>query len=139
MSYDAATKYRMDVGEYASPVGVIVQAYDQVVGALRRAAADLEGGHIEHKTQEIDRVLLLVVHLQSMLDHEAGPRVAATLNAFYETMRFEIVKASAQPMGEPLRQVATYFSKLHSAWQVVEREHPALPLPSLSADGEYLS
>ena len=127
MNHDAARRYRLQAAEFASPVGVIVQAYDQIVRALQQAAGALEGGNIEYKTKEVDRALLIASHLQSMLDHEAGPKVAAKLEAFYETMRYQIVKTSAESSGTGLREIAGYFRTLREAWQVVERENPALP------------
>lgn len=127
MSYDAARNYRLQAAEFASPVGVIVQAYDQIVRALRQAAQALETGNFEYKTREVDRALLIASHLQSMLDHEAGPKVAGKLEVFYETMRYQTVKASADPSGDGLREVAGYFNTLREAWQVVEKENPTLP------------
>lgn len=135
MSRNPANRYRMDAAEFASPVGVVVQAYDQIMRALRAAATALENGNIERKTREVSRALQLVAHLQAALDHEAGPKVAQSLDVFYETMRYQIIKASAQSSGEALRHVTRYFSDLYSAWLVVERDSTT---PAYSATGEEL-
>jgi flagellar biosynthetic protein FliS len=127
MSRNPANRYRMDAAEFASPMGLVVQAYDQIIRALREAAAALESGNIELKTNQTNRALLLISHLQSALDHQAGPKVADRLNVFYETMRYQIVKASAQSSGDGLREVAVYFSSLRTAWQTVERETATVP------------
>jgi flagellar protein FliS len=127
MSYDAARNYRVQAAEFASPVGVIVQAYDQITRALNQAARALESGDIELKTREVDRALMITTHLEDMLDHEAGPEVANKLAVFYETMRYQMVKASAQTSGDSLREVGTYFTTMRETWQTVEREHPTLP------------
>jgi len=127
MSYDAARNYRVQAAEYASPVGVIVQAYEQIIRALHQAAQAADQNKIELKTSEANRALAIVSHLEAMLDHEAGPQVAEKLEVFYQTMRYQIVKASAQPSGNALREVSNYFVPLRDAWRVVESEHPTLP------------
>ena len=127
MSCDAARNYRLQTAEFASPVGVIVQAYEQTIRALHDAGRAADQGKIEMKTQEVNRALSIVSHLQGMLDHEAGLKVAGKLEVFYETMRYQIVKASAQSSGDGLREVSNYFVTLREAWRVVEREHPMLP------------
>jgi flagellar biosynthetic protein FliS len=127
MSYNAARNYRLQAAEFASPVGVIVQAYEQIIRALQEAARSADSGKIEHKTKEANRAIGIVSHLEAMLDHEAGPKVATKLEVFYETMRYQIVKASAQRTGDGLREVSNYFVPLRDAWRVVESEHPTLP------------
>lgn len=127
MSHDAARNYRLQTAECAGPVGVIVQAYEQIVRALHQAGRAADDGRIELKTQEVNRALAITSHLEAMLDHEAGPKVADKLEVFYETMRYQIVKASAQPAGDGLREVSKYFITLQEAWRAVEREHPVLP------------
>ncbi len=127
MGYDVARNYRMQAAEFASPVGVIVQAYEQITSALHKGARAADTRQIEEKTQEVNRALLILGHLQAMLDHNAGPKVAEKLETFYETMRYQIVVASAKPSGDALRKVSEYFVPLRDAWRVVEREHPTLP------------
>jgi flagellar biosynthetic protein FliS len=127
MSYDVARNYRLQAAEFASPVGLIVQAYEQIIRALQEAARAADSGKFEHKTSEANRAMAIVSHLEAMLDHEAGPKVANKLETFYETMRYQIVKASAQPTGDGLREVSNYFVPMRDAWRVVESEHPTLP------------
>ena len=127
MGYDVARSYRMQDAEFATPVGVIVQAYEQITSALHRGARAADTRHLEEKTEEVNRALLILGHLQAMLDHKAGPQVAEKLETFYETMRYQIVTASAEPSGDALREVSAYFVPLRDAWRVVEREHPILP------------
>ena len=127
VDYDVARNYRMQDAEFASPVGVIVQAYEQITSALHRSARAADAREIEEKTQQVNRALLILGHLQAMLDHKAGPQIAEKLETFYETMRYQIVTASAKPSGDALRQVSKYFVPLRDAWRVVERQHPTLP------------
>ena len=127
MSYDVARNYRIQAAEFASPVGVVVQAYEQIIRALHQAARAADEGKIELKTNEANRALSIVCHLELMLDREAGPEVADKLTVFYETMRYQILKASAQSSGDALREVSNYFVPLRDAWRVVESEHPTLP------------
>jgi flagellar secretion chaperone FliS len=127
MSYNVARNYRLQAAEFASPVGVIVQAYEQIIRALQDAAQAADSSKFEHKTSETNRALAIVGQLEAMLDHEAGPNVANKLEVFYKTMRYQIIKASAQATGDGLREVSNYFVTLRDAWRVVESEHPTLP------------
>jgi len=126
MGYDVARNYRMQAAEFASPVGIIVQAYEQVTGALHKGARAADARKIEEKTQEVNRALAIIGHLEAMLDHKAGPKVAEKLEVFYQTMRYQIVKASSKNSGEDLRKVSDYFVPLRDAWLVVERENPTI-------------
>ncbi len=124
MGYDVARNYRMQAAEFASPLGVIVQAYEQITGALQKSARAADARKIEEKTREVNRALAIIGHLEAMLDHEVGPKVAEKLEVFYRTMSYQIVRASAQGSGDDLRKVSEYFVPLRDAWRVVERENP---------------
>lgn len=127
MGYDVARNYRTQAAEFASPLGVIVLAYEEITSALHRSARAADAHKIEEKTQEVNRALAFIGHLEAMLDHEAGPKVAEKLEIFYKTMSYQIVRASAQSSGDDLRKVSEYFVPLRDAWRVVERDHPTLP------------
>jgi flagellar biosynthetic protein FliS len=131
VGYDVARNYRMQAAEFASPVGVIVQAYEQISGALHKSARAADAHKIEEKTGEVNRALSILGHLQAMLDHNAGPKVAEKLEIFYETMRYQIVAASARTSGDDLRKVSDYFVPLRDAWRVVEAENPT-PTPNVA-------
>jgi flagellar biosynthetic protein FliS len=124
MGYDVARNYRMQAAEFASPLGVIVQAYEQITSALHRSARAADAHRIEEKTQEVNRALAIIGHLEAMLDHGAAPKVAEKLEIFYKTMSYQIVRASAGACGDDLRKVSEYFIPLRDAWLVVERENP---------------
>jgi flagellar biosynthetic protein FliS len=127
MSYDVARNYRLQAAEFASPVGVVVQAYEQITRALHNSARAADVQRIEEKTREVNRALSIIGHLQAMLDPKAGPKVAEKLDVFYQTMCVQILQASAKKTGEDLRKVSQYFIPLRDAWRTVERENPTLP------------
>jgi flagellar secretion chaperone FliS len=112
--------YRQQAGEFATPAQIVGQAYDQIIRALHLAARAVERRDIEFKTNELNRVLAIIGHLQSALDFERGPEVAARLDLFYRTMRQEIMRASVKLSATDLRIVAGYFNTLRDAWSVVE-------------------
>lgn len=124
MGYDVARNYRMQAAEFASPLGVIVQAYEQITSALHRSARAADAHKIEEKTSEVNRALSIIGHLEAMLDHEAGAQVAEKLEIFYKTMSYQIIRASAQSSGDDLRKVSEYFVPLRDAWRVVEQDNP---------------
>lgn len=118
MSYDVARNYRLQAAEFASPVGLIVQAYEQIIRALQEAARAADSGKLEHKTSETNRAMTIVSHLEAMLDHEAGPKVANKLEIFYETMRYQIVKPALSLPETVFGRCRTtsYHFVMHGGW-----------------------
>ena len=110
--------------EGSSPVGLVVALYDSALKSLYRARRAMEANDIERRTQHLNHVLTVVAHLQGTLDFERGGEVARTLSQFYAFARAKILEVSFTNSPEKLTELASHFSSLRGAWQVVETQVP---------------
>jgi flagellar protein FliS len=84
----------------------------------------MEANDIARRTQHLNHVLTIVAHLQGTLDLEQGGEVARTLQQFYIYARARILEVSMTNSTEKLTDLASHFSTLRGAWQVVESQVP---------------
>jgi len=106
----------------STPVGLVVALYDNALKSLHRARKAIEANDIGGRTHHLNHVLLIVAHLQGNLDMERGGEVAKTLMQFYTYARARILEASLTNSSKKLTDLASHFSNLRGAWQIVEKE-----------------
>ena len=129
MTY-ASNAYRQNAARGASPVGQVALLYEQIVADLRRASQAIEAQDIEDRTNAINHAILIVGHLQSKLNFEAGGEVARHLEQFYELARQRLIEAQCQASPEILQEQIGFFLDLRDAWKEAERAS-AVPAGSL--------
>lgn len=120
MSANPWTAYRQHVATSASAAGVFIQCYDQITGLLYSAIRAIEARDIERKTEDLNRALTIIVHLQGNLDREHGDETIHLLDRFYSLARAEIFKGSAKLDASILRQLAGQFAELRMLWERAE-------------------
>ena len=118
----AARTYTQLSLECSSPVGLVVALYDNALKSLHRAKRAIEANDIELRTRHLDQVLSIVAHLQGNLDLENGGEVARTLQQFYTYVRARVLEISLTNSKEKLNDLASHFSSLRGAWQVVDTQ-----------------
>ena len=143
---DPARFYRESAVRSASPVGLIVILYEEVIRSLRRAQQACDKKDVEQRSLAVSHAIQVIGHLQSVLNFEAGGKVAQNLSRFYNVARAVILKSSQTANAQALASLAADFSSLAQAWQQVDRAvssrpqaetHDALlsAAPSLPLDG----
>lgn len=120
----AAQTYTQLSLEGSSPVGLVVALYDNVLKSLHRARRAIEANDIGGRTQHLNHVLSIVAHLQGNLDLQQGGEVAKTLQQFYTYARARVLEVSLTNSKEKLNDLASHFSSLRAAWQVVDSQVP---------------
>lgn len=118
---DPARAYRESAVRGASPVGLIVMLYEEVLRTLRRAQRAIQQNDIEARTLALSHVLDIVGHLQSTLDFGQGGEVANNLSRFYNVVRAKIFEANLQSSSEILELLSKEFSLFINTWQQVDR------------------
>jgi flagellar secretion chaperone FliS len=113
--------YRESSVRGTSPVGLIVILYEEIVRAIRKAQRGLAQNNIEQRTLQLSHAIMVVGHLQAILDFKAGGEVAQNLSRFYNTMRDKMIEANVQASHETLEWLATTFSEHAAAWKEVDR------------------
>jgi flagellar biosynthetic protein FliS len=96
-----ARTYRENAVRAASPVGLIVILYEEVVRSLRRAQRGIQQGNIEQRTLGLTHAVRVIGHLQSVLNFDDGGDVARNLSAFYNGARTEILARATPPRTKP--------------------------------------
>jgi flagellar secretion chaperone FliS len=119
---DAARAYRELAVRGASPVGLVVILYEEIIRSLRRALDAVQRNQIERRTNELSHAIIVIGYLQSVLDYEKGGQIAHSLCNFYNVSRTKILHCSGPEAASLLEPLAAEFSSIAEAWQQVDRE-----------------
>jgi len=123
--------YREATVQGASPVGLVVRLYEQIIEDLRQAVIAIEQNAIERRTKCINHAILVIGHLQSPLDFDQGGKVAKDLEHFYNVLRQNLVQVQFFPSKAGIRQLITDVLAVREAWIEVERaENPSVTAPA---------
>jgi flagellar protein FliS len=136
MTPTPTSAYRRSAGHSASPVGLVVLLYEQLIHDLQRALTAMDKEDIEARSNQIVHALLVLGQLHGTLDFERGGEVAANLDSFYNLLRGDLLEAQIKASPEILRRHIGNLLELREAWMEVDRrlqapqEVPAAGIPS---------
>lgn len=130
-----ARAYRELAVRGASPVGLVVILYEEIIRSLRRALAAVQQNQIEIRTHELSHAILVIGYLQSVLDYEKGGQIARSLSNFYSASRTKILQCGGPDGASLLEPLAAEFSSIAEAWQQIDRELGQQQEPELVAAG----
>ncbi len=94
----------------------IVMLYDGAIKFLNLSAADIEACDFGAKGEHSNRALDIIGYLQSILNFEAGGKVAESLDNLYRSVSLLILRASAGPDADLMRRAATILAPVRDAW-----------------------
>jgi len=117
---DVRRSYREAAVRGASPVGLVVRLYEQMIEDLRQAALAIEQKDVLLRTNRIKHAILVIGHLQSSLNFERGSKVAGDLENFYNALRQNLVTLQFHPSRPRVAQVITDVLAVWTAWIQVE-------------------
>jgi flagellar protein FliS len=124
MSSHPALSYQQASARGASPIGQVVSLYDTILRDFVRALAALQAGDVETRVLELNHALLVIAHLQSVLDHERGAETAKQFDLLYAMTRGMIVEANIQARPESLEELINLYGGLRQAWYQADRQLP---------------
>src|SRR5258708_39661375 len=116
MNNDPTLSYRQASARGASPVGQVVALYDTLLRDFMRALAALEAGDVETRVLELNHAVLVVAHLQNVLDFERGEAAAKQFHLLYDSTRAMIVQANILATPEPFEELIHLYGGLPQAW-----------------------
>src|SRR5271155_5270760 len=119
---DAARAYRESAVRGASPVGLIVILYEEIIHSMRKAQRALQSGNIEERTHALNHALAVVGHLQGILNFEKGGQVARDLSTFYDSARTKILEANVKNDSAAIEWIVTQCSVIKQAWALADLE-----------------
>jgi flagellar protein FliS len=124
MNVDPSLSYQQASARGATPIGQVIALYDTILRDFVRALAALQGGDVESRVLELNHSLLVIAHLQSVLDHERGGEAAKYFDRFYSITRGMIVEANIRGTPESLEELINLFGGLREAWFQAEQKLP---------------
>jgi flagellar biosynthetic protein FliS len=122
-----ASHYNHTNTQGATPIGLIVIQFDQVLRDLRRALAAIDSGDVESRTVHINHAILVIAQLQNVLDHDRGQQAAKRFEQFYNITRAMLVQAQFGASRQILQQCIEMYLTLRQAWhqaEVTQRSYP---------------
>lgn len=125
---NTAILYRQNATRGATPVGLVVILYEEMIRSLQKAITAIESGKVEERSMELTHVLGIIGYLQAVLDFENGKDVARKLAAVYNSARDRVFHANVDPRTGPVRQLIGEFSSLAEAWREVDRQIAEAPI-----------
>jgi flagellar secretion chaperone FliS len=118
---DVGRSYREAAVRGASPVELVIRLYEQMIEDLRQAVKALEQNDVERRSNKINHAILVLAHLQSQLEFQAGGKVARDLETFYNVLRQNLVQAQVAGSRQLLAQQITDLLAVREAWSEVQR------------------
>ncbi len=119
---DPMFSYHQASAHGASPVGQIVALYDTILRDFVRALAALQAGDVETRVFELNHALLVIAHLQNVLDFERGGDAAKQFDDSYSVTRGMIVQANFQATPESIEEFIDLYGGLRQAWYQAEQQ-----------------
>ena len=111
-----AQNYSQVSAQGATPIGLIVSLFDQVIRDLRRAVEALDRKDIERRTSFLNHAHLVIAELQNVLDYERGGEPATRFENFYRVTRGMLLKAQIQASRAQLLEVIDLYAGMRQAW-----------------------
>jgi len=122
MSSDPTLSYQQAAARGATPIGQVIALYDTILRDFVRALAALQAGDVETRVFELNHALLVIAHLQSVLNHERGGEAAKYFDRFYYVTRGMIVEANIRATPEAIEELINLYGGLREAWYQAEQK-----------------
>jgi len=127
---DPRIAYRQAAAQGASPVQLVLRLYEQIIEDLRQALKAIEQNRIDLRTNKINHAILVIGHLQSRLNFEAGGEVSQNLDRFYNVLRSSLMEAQFKASSELISARINDLLGLRGAWLEVEKANNAAAVSS---------
>jgi flagellar protein FliS len=113
----------------ADPLELVRILYEEALDAVISARAHLGAGDIAARSRQITRAQLILLELESSLDHQRGGELSANLSKLYDYMSARLTSANLEQREEPLCEVERLLMTLLEGWRGCRppAETPALP------------
>ena len=103
--------------ETASREQLLLMFYDGAIRFVSRAMQAIDNDDIEQRNYCIKKAGAIITELSVTLDHGIGGQIAADLEALYDFMNRELLKANSAHDAEPLVIVKSLLTDLHETWK----------------------
>lgn len=101
------------------PHRLVLMLIDGALERLAMARGCLERGDIAQKAALLQRTVSIIAELRASLDLSRGGPLAANLDALYDYMERQLVRANSENRGAGLDEVSSLLNEIRSAWVAV--------------------
>jgi flagellar secretion chaperone FliS len=105
----------------ASPAGLVVILFDQLINDLRGAITAIGKRDVERRCEHLKHGFLVLAQLQGSLDKEEGGEAAVNFDRFYSAVRSKMMEANFKISAEILLHQIELLLDVRQAWQEVDR------------------
>jgi flagellar protein FliS len=103
--------------ESASKEQLLIMFYEGAIRFISRAEIALRNNNFEQKNYCINKASAIIAELSATLDHEIGGQIASDLEALYDFMNRELIKANIENSLDSLKTVKTLLTDLSETWK----------------------
>lgn len=122
----------------ASREQILIMLYDGAIRFVRQATFAIEDGDRAQKIKSINKAVAIVTEFRNTLDHQIGGEIAANLDALYDYMLRELIKANVKNDVKPLQIVEKMLSELRDTWkQAIDIARAEASGQVAAANGDY--
>lgn len=109
-------QYQNTLINSSSPEQILIMLYEGAIRFIGQADEALSAGDKSTKAQKICKAVAIISELSNTLDHEEGGTIAEDLDAIYNFVIRELIKANIQDDQESLRRIKPLLCELKDAW-----------------------
>jgi flagellar protein FliS len=118
----AASQYRSNEFQTASPAKIIVAFYDGALRFLKMGTLALQAKSYALKGQHLSRAHAIVSELRAELDHTQNPALCSELDRLYSFVLDCITEANMTGDVSKLQAASRILEQLRSAWAQLAEE-----------------
>lgn len=104
----------------ASPHKLISLLFQGAIDRIQQAKGAMARGDIAKRGQLVGKALDIVNNLQACLDKEKGGEVAKNLDALYDYMQRQLLKANMENDPAILDEVTRLLTEVQSGWDAID-------------------
>lgn len=103
--------------ETASREQLLLMFYDGAIRFAKRALNAIDENNFEQRNYCINKTSAIITELSVSLDHDIGGQIAQNLEALYDYMLRELIKANNGNDAEPVKVVIALLADLQETWK----------------------
>lgn len=103
----------------ANPHRLIQMLMEGVQESLFKAKGHIQRGELADKVEQIGRAISCIGGLRGSLKSEAGPEIAANLDALYDYMERSLVEANLKSNADIVDEVIDLLLPVKEAWDAI--------------------
>ena len=111
------SKYKQQSVNTASREKLLLMLYEAAIKFTKKAQKAMEEGDIAERGMNIGRAFDIIIELNTTLNHEVAPEIAANLEQLYMFITDQYTKANANNDKEALNNALSILETLYKGWQ----------------------